>query len=390
MSMSSSVSPDDAPLPGDPPGRPRATVWTWLLLLLLLAALPPAWLAIYATVKPIYEATSVLRMEPKRPGLLSASPADEPPIEEFITTQIAHMKSNGVLDRVVSNPAIHSLPLFHDASDRLETLRAALKTSRQEKTTMVNIAFEADDPQAAAMVVNEVVNSYLSRHEDFEQSKLRRERDRLENALAKLKRDFQQKVDQLKRLVDGGRVDPADTRGDGKQRVNEPEPKPKPAPVFRMGSDAYFDKLAERLADVDADLIEAEAQPNPDEAGWARIETLKGIQTALRETFTNREPKLSESDRFAVEVLKSEIEALSRMRNDLHREVEDLKRADSQHAHDLELIDTASVPATPKSDPRLAYAILSSIVLLFLLGGAALLGMDRRRGGDPTGPAGAG
>ena len=89
------------------------------------------------------------------------------PFDIFVNTQISLMKSPMILKSVVENPAIARLPNIQKQVDPTQwiasklTIEGALQSS-SKKSEIYTVSFESIDPKEAEMLVNAVVDSYMS------------------------------------------------------------------------------------------------------------------------------------------------------------------------------------------------------------------------------------
>ena len=94
------------------------------------------------------------------------SELDVTPFEIFVNTQIALMKSPMILKSVIETPAIARLPNIQRQADPIEWIASKLMIegalSNTRKSEIYVISFESVDPKEAEMIVNAVVDSYMS------------------------------------------------------------------------------------------------------------------------------------------------------------------------------------------------------------------------------------
>jgi len=91
---------------------------------------------------------------------------DVTPFDIFVNTQVALMKSPMILKSVVENPAISRLPTIQKQADPIQWIVSKLviegALSSSKKCEIFTISLESVDPKEAEMLVNAVVDSYMS------------------------------------------------------------------------------------------------------------------------------------------------------------------------------------------------------------------------------------
>ncbi|MGL6195222.1 MAG: hypothetical protein ACRC2T_10425 [Thermoguttaceae bacterium] len=91
---------------------------------------------------------------------------DTTPFELFVNTQIALMKSPMVLKTVVENPTISRLPSIQRTVDPMKWISSKLTVENSlganKKSEIYVVSFDSIDPKEAEMIVNAVVDAYVS------------------------------------------------------------------------------------------------------------------------------------------------------------------------------------------------------------------------------------
>jgi capsular exopolysaccharide synthesis family protein len=161
-----------APQPGS--GFPQFNLHTVLIALrcwwhlampmgLLLAA--GAAVIVYYISVPTYTAEAHLEIRPKG-TLLSNLTRDG--ADKFVANQLQLLRSPPVLEPVIAIQQVGSTPELLEEEDKVGYLRNNLKIQSQAGSDYFVIKFTSRDPAKAALIVNEVVNSYVDfqdRHE---------------------------------------------------------------------------------------------------------------------------------------------------------------------------------------------------------------------------------
>jgi uncharacterized protein involved in exopolysaccharide biosynthesis len=155
-----------APQPGS--GFPQFNMHTVLIALrcwwhlalpmgLLLAA--GAAVIIYYISVPTYTAEAHLEIRPKGTLLqnLTRDGADK-----FVANQLQLLRSPPVLEPVTAITQVGSTPELLEEEDKVGYLRNNLKIQSQAGSDYFVIKFTSRDPAKAALIVNEVVKSYIA------------------------------------------------------------------------------------------------------------------------------------------------------------------------------------------------------------------------------------
>ena len=126
------------------------------------------------------------------------SELDVTPFDIFVNTQIALMKSPMVLKSVVENPAIARLPSIQRQADPLQWIASKLMIegalSNTRKSEIYTVSFESIDPREAEMIVNAVVDSYMS----YYQIQQMQQEQTLQKSLTESKTNHEALLGQLK------------------------------------------------------------------------------------------------------------------------------------------------------------------------------------------------
>jgi len=123
------------------------------------------------------------------------------PFDLFVNTQIALMKSPMILKSVVENPAIARLPNIQKQVDPTQWIASKLMIegalSNTKKSEIYIISFESLDPKEAEMLVNAVVDSYMS----YYQIQQRQQEQTLQKSLIESKTNHEALLHQLKQQL---------------------------------------------------------------------------------------------------------------------------------------------------------------------------------------------
>jgi capsular exopolysaccharide synthesis family protein len=120
-----------------------------------------------AFFKPTYEAKFRLEVDPSNYIVFSDSAIKSSP--EFVELQKAILFSNSVLEKVVADKTVASVPSIAKAKDPVQALRKEVKVTASAGNRLVDVKFLNPDPKIAANVVNTLVDEFLRSRRSIEQ-----------------------------------------------------------------------------------------------------------------------------------------------------------------------------------------------------------------------------
>ena len=132
--------------------------WRWMIPAGVLSSLLGV-AAVLAFFKPIYEARFRLEVDTSNYIVFADNKIKSSP--EFIELQKAILFSNSVLEKVVADKSVASVPLIAKAKDPIQTLRKEVKLSSGAGSQLLDVRFQDPDPKSASYVVNTLVDEYL-------------------------------------------------------------------------------------------------------------------------------------------------------------------------------------------------------------------------------------
>ena len=132
--------------------------YRWAILLAILLAVPAAWLG-YKLGKPIYQSDVPIRVELTERRVLYADEekAALPRDESFVTTQMALIKSQRVIDLAMQDPGWTQIRKTDGPDATLQFLKN-LTVDRADE--LISVQFDDPDPQAAMAGAEAVVKAY--------------------------------------------------------------------------------------------------------------------------------------------------------------------------------------------------------------------------------------
>jgi succinoglycan biosynthesis transport protein ExoP len=237
--------------------RGLARHWWHILVVWLLVAAPVCYV-IYSQIQPTYEAFSILRVEPNTPILYNGSSTGRNDGETriYMETQVNLMTSDRVLEPAVAHVLVRDRPMIRKSLDPKMDLRQKMDVQIVRGTYLIRVALESGDPDEAATIVNQVVESFKEQHDNVSQSKNKALRDTYNIKLKELLGDADREKQELKTLVKQGNPDlrlatqrAASQEADGKTTV-----------VGATVTEQQFMDLTRKVTDCDIELIGLKAQ----------------------------------------------------------------------------------------------------------------------------------
>lgn len=139
--------------------------WKWIVPVALLLSGIGA-VGVLAFFKPVYEAKFRLEVDPSSYIVFADVKQSSP---EMIELQRAIMFSNSVLEKVVADKTVASVPKISVAKDPVNFLRTNVKVVASAGNRLMDVRFQDTDPKNAAAVVNTLVDEYLRSRRSIEQ-----------------------------------------------------------------------------------------------------------------------------------------------------------------------------------------------------------------------------
>jgi uncharacterized protein involved in exopolysaccharide biosynthesis len=155
--------------------------WKWIIpVALLLSGIGAA--GVLAFFKPVYEAKFRLEVDPSNYIVFADVRQSSP---EVIELQRAILFSNSVLEKVVADKTVASVPSISKSKDPLSFLRTKVKVAASAGNRLMDVRFQDTDPKMAAAVVNTLVDEYLRSRRSIEQIRTSSQERNVLAALAK-------------------------------------------------------------------------------------------------------------------------------------------------------------------------------------------------------------
>jgi capsular exopolysaccharide synthesis family protein len=192
----------------------------WLVLMLWVVGSAGLGAAIYLKVKPTYKAYSVLRAEPASSQLYGVATSNET-FDMFLQTQVQLITSPNVLTAAGTNPRAAILKRIQSAADVVQELKKVVSVSVSPGTYLIEVSMTSPDAYESAVIVNAVVESFLSSNEEWADGMTRKQIKALDEYLHDLKNQTEGLERQWEELVAKGDID-TQTLNEEKQNRQNP------------------------------------------------------------------------------------------------------------------------------------------------------------------------
>lgn len=228
----------------------------WWILALWMVGMAALAVPISTVVKPQYEATSLLRVEPASRDLFGIGLYTGENFTPFLQTQVQLITSANVLLAAAADPRVASLPRIRMAADAEFELRRLLQVEIVSGSYLVKVSLRSPSVAEAAAIVNAVVDAYLKTTAEWTDGMTRTRIKNLEAYQRELQAQADEKQEAWLALAEKGNLDlpPAPQ---GHQPAGGP-----PQPSRTSITLEEYKRARDELFKVSVDLIEAEALLN--------------------------------------------------------------------------------------------------------------------------------
>ncbi len=134
----------------------------WLIVVIFVLSVTGVTIASFRA-KPIYQATALLRIEYRRPNIVSIEDVylDWFSYQKYHETQYRLIKSRNICSKVFERLRSTQLKQYANSKDPVESFVDAIKVDPIPDTHLVNVSYESGNPEHAAGVINAVVDEYV-------------------------------------------------------------------------------------------------------------------------------------------------------------------------------------------------------------------------------------
>ena len=143
--------------------------WTIAAVFILVAG--PVIAGIWAFTVPLYRASAVVRVKPiiQQVVFETEETGRIPLYKSFLNTQVAIIRSPGVLERVLDQPDVQQTQWYQNpqktmlkqVSSPIERLMASLQVRPRSRTENIDVQLMARDPKESVILVNAVLDQYI-------------------------------------------------------------------------------------------------------------------------------------------------------------------------------------------------------------------------------------
>jgi capsular exopolysaccharide synthesis family protein len=175
--------------------------WLVATLLGILVAAPIAPL-IWFLHKPVYTASALFHVAAtQQPILFDTDNRVATAFEIYKSTQQQYVKSRFVILAALRKPEVKDLPVQRE-SDPVEWLTRRLRVEFPGNAEIMTISLQGENPQAAAALVNAVVDAYKTEVVDVEQGQRRQRLNDLDRIYTEKETEMRRKRSELKQLAE--------------------------------------------------------------------------------------------------------------------------------------------------------------------------------------------
>lgn len=135
--------------------------WWWQGLLVGIVISAGLCIAIQYLIKPTYETSSLLRVEPSSQQLFGNALGSDNSYLNFMETQVQLITSSNVLAAAVVGKHAIEIPAIRSAADPEMVLKEMIQVRILPKSYLINVSTTSRSATEAAAAVNAVVDSYL-------------------------------------------------------------------------------------------------------------------------------------------------------------------------------------------------------------------------------------
>jgi len=404
----------------------RSTVLTTAVVMTTLAVI------LAFKMAPIYQAAGQIDIESATPLVQSlnevyrSSPVAD---EEFLQTQVKILRSNGLAWQTIQQLGLAGNPAFASQERKLQgeppdspavrgrllkLFADRLDVSLGRNTNMVEISFEAKDPELAARVVNTLVNNYVefnfrSRYDATRQAsgwmeqqldELKAKVEKSQAALVQYERvnsivnvsEKQNLAEQ--RLSDLGRdLTAAESERAQKESLYELV-NANPEQTALLAQNELLQKLQEKYADVTAQYVDAKGQYGPnfpkvlrlasqvkavesliDQERQRTIERVRkdyasavGRERLVTASLARAKSEMGQLSQLLIQhnILQREFDSNQKLYDNLLQRLKDATVSAGLRANNVHVIDAAFPPAEPVRPKKLLYTLVGLAASLLL------------------------
>ena len=174
----------------------------WLILALWTVGSAGIGAAVYLKVRPMYRASSWLKVDPTVIDLYGMGRGGDEP---YMATHVALIKSASVLSAAAADPRAAALPRIQQAGDAIQELSRSIGVGVQGGTHIIEVSMMSESAGEAADLVNSVVDAFLAANRDWSGKSTQVQIEKLSRYKKDLEDSIKAKADELRSKY--GKVD---------------------------------------------------------------------------------------------------------------------------------------------------------------------------------------
>ncbi len=349
----------NVPPPGGPFRRALATRWRSIFALWFVGTAALGYLC-YREFPPQYRASSILRVNPSETDLFNIRAQGEL-LDQFLNTQVSLITSPNILAAAGNNPKAAILPRIQQAGDVVFELRKAIQVGIIPNTYLIEVSMTGPSAQEAATLVNAVVKAFIESNLEWSEGMARVQVKNLENYLADLKNQSEERErlwkELLKRGGTGRKMDDEQIKIEAKRVEND---------LQRLDAQSRLDALDQLVGEKK--IAEGDASPQRVEL-LTKVRAAEILEKALAEKLAQlRKRGPDEADAVEIATLQEGRKNLIGMQEEVNKQLEQIK-FDSKGEARIRAVNAAAVPGKPVTGRlTLALAVVPFVAFLASLG----------------------
>ena len=162
--------------------------------------------AVYARVKPSYQALSIVRVVPPAGDIYGVRTSGEN-FDPFLSTLVNLVTSPNVLTAAGSDRKVAELSRIRTAGDVVQELRKVIRVGIIPNTYLIEVSMTSDNREESPVLVNAVVEAFIKSNDEFADGMSKNQIKSLEAYLSELKNQTDELELKWKELVRNGDLD---------------------------------------------------------------------------------------------------------------------------------------------------------------------------------------
>jgi hypothetical protein len=374
---------------------------TWVVWTVGLASI------IYLRVRPTYESSSLLRVEPATTNLFGVVGDEPEAFDHFLQTQVELIKSPSVVSTAIaSGPKVTGTALLRGSRDPESELRARLQVGVLRGTYLIRVGLTTPEPADGPAILSEVVQAYLALANAWSSEKNASQIKRLEKYSLELSAIIDEKQNEWIQIAQKGIVGlraspavaasptaPLAPAGSDDSSLSVAVPRRVSMDEYRQIRQRFFETTL-KLFETEALRKRREVQLSVREAGEEdpslhdlndQIGSLVVLKSAYEKLLSQLQfvNEQDGADSVKLALVREDLASFRQMHSSVEKRIEQLK-FDAPGEARINEIDPAKPNAIPIKDDRrklfvLAPIVVFALVLVLFLGLALLSGRGTDR-----------